>query len=236
MFPANPLRCAYDISHSHPPDRRFFFALFNLSRFCVDTGLFHRPLTAGCIWVTLSADPNALWVGIFFELLWLDLFPAGAYIPPNGLLGFCLAITMLRLFPGPSMAMVLIILLGSALVGQGAASVELWYRRRHDAALMRLAQTNRRAYLPTFDPDGIVLRGIVEQWILGWGGFVLAGSILWTALALARRLPLPDQPVSWPILLLCALSAGGVLSLRTRRAWAVAAGAWVVLLIACMAR
>jgi len=175
-------------------------------------------------------------VGIFFELLWLDLFPAGAYIPPNGLLSFCLAITMLRLFPEPSMGTALTTLLGSALVGQGAASIELWYRKYHDAALMRLAQTNRRAYLPTFDPDGIVLRGIVEQWILGWGGFVLAGSILWAALTLVRHLPLPDQSVSWPILLLGALSTGGVLSLRTRRAWAVAAGGWAMLLIACMAR
>ena len=35
--------------------------------------------------LTFRLQP-ALSAGIFFELLWLDLFPAGTFIPPHGLL------------------------------------------------------------------------------------------------------------------------------------------------------
>lgn len=63
-----------------------FFALLSLTRVAVDLGFVHRPIFAALLWagLTFSLQP-AMSAGIFFELLWLDLFPAGTFIPPHAL-------------------------------------------------------------------------------------------------------------------------------------------------------
>lgn len=184
----------------------------------------HRPTTAALLWAAATQEPAAIFVGVFFELLWLDLFPAGAYIPPNGLLATCLAMVTLAQSPDPTLPTALAVLVGAALCGHGAANVELVYRKRQDAALMRLADANRRARLPQFAPDPIVSRAVAEQWVLGWGMFLVFAAIMQGGLHLLAWLPLPRIPVSWPVLLAPAL-AGGLLALRTRRAVATAAAA-----------
>ena len=72
--------------------QRFFFALFFLIRFAFNLGFVHRPLFAAALWAlfTWQIQP-ALGAGIFFELLWLDLFPAGTFIPPQSLLALSIA-------------------------------------------------------------------------------------------------------------------------------------------------
>ncbi|MBC7354975.1 MAG: hypothetical protein H5U09_02100 [Desulfomicrobiaceae bacterium] len=209
----------------------FFFALLNLSRFCVDTSLLHRPIAAALLWGAATADASVVFIGVFFELLWLDLFPAGAYVPPNGLLAFTLAATTLRHISAPSMFLALAVLLGSALCAHGAANIELFYRKRQDRALMRLADTNRRPRMSFFDPDSIVVRSVAEQWVLGWTLFLVFAVVLLAGIRLLNLLPLPHTPISWPILLAPAFM-GGVLCLRTHRALATATASLVAMSIA----
>lgn len=216
---------------ANPYPERFFFALLNLSRFCVDTSLLHRPITAALLWGTATGDASVIPLGVFFEILWLDLFPAGAYVPPNGLLAFTLAATTLRHIPEPSMLLVLAVLLGSAICAHAAASIELVYRKRQDRALMRLADANRRSRMSLFDPDAIVVRSVAEQWVLGWALALAFAVAMLAGIRLLLLLPLPHTPVSWPILLAPAF-IGGVLCLRTHRALASAAAGLVAMSIA----
>lgn len=214
-----------------PHDQRFFFALLNLSRFCIDTSLLHRPITAALLWGAATADAAVIPIGIFFELLWLDLFPAGAYVPPNGLLAFTLAAATLRHIPHPSMFLAMAVLLGSAMCAHGAASIELFSRKRQDRALMRLADTNRRSRMILFNPDSIVFRAVAEQWVLGWALFLACALVMRIGLGILGLFPLPATPVSWPVLLAPAFM-GGVLSLRTHRALATAAAGLVAAAVA----
>ncbi|MFW6005353.1 MAG: hypothetical protein ACOCPN_02640, partial [Desulfonatronovibrionaceae bacterium] len=62
---------------------RFFFALLSLARFSVQTGILDRPLVAGFLIYLVTGEMfPAMYVAVFFELLWIDIIPAGTFIPP----------------------------------------------------------------------------------------------------------------------------------------------------------
>ncbi|MFW5730348.1 MAG: PTS sugar transporter subunit IIC [Desulfonatronovibrionaceae bacterium] len=72
---------------------RFFFALLSLARFSVQTGILDRPLVAGFLIYLVTGEMfPAMYVAVFFELLWIDIIPAGTFIPPNAV--FCVVATM----------------------------------------------------------------------------------------------------------------------------------------------
>ncbi len=57
-----------------------------MARYGVNLGFVERPLFAGVLWGAVTGDmPTAVSLAVFYELFWLDLFPAGTYMPPNSL-------------------------------------------------------------------------------------------------------------------------------------------------------
>ncbi|PKN31367.1 MAG: hypothetical protein CVU63_24290, partial [Deltaproteobacteria bacterium HGW-Deltaproteobacteria-20] len=51
--------------------------------------------------------------GIFFELLWLDLFPAGTYIPPQALLSLIATLTILACLPDADMRSTVLVVIAT---------------------------------------------------------------------------------------------------------------------------
>jgi len=53
-------------------------------RFSASLGLIERPIVQAAVFGLVTGELTlSLQIAIFFELFWLDLFPAGTYLPPN---------------------------------------------------------------------------------------------------------------------------------------------------------
>lgn len=73
---------------------RFFFAFFSLTRFTVNISLIERPIVVGFFISILTGEVfPVMYIAVFFELLWIDIIPAGTFIPPNAI--FCVVATII---------------------------------------------------------------------------------------------------------------------------------------------
>lgn len=108
-----------------------FFIALTLARTGLGLGLARHPLFAGLLWWLAHGDVMlALPAAVFFELLWLDSFYVGTYVPPQGLLAYLLflplALTFNLLYPQETV-LLLVLCLPAAMLG---ARAELWLRAR----------------------------------------------------------------------------------------------------------
>lgn len=71
-----------------------FFVLLKLGYYCLGLVLCRHPLTAGIVVWLVSGDINMLMAAIFFELLWLDLFYVGTFVPPDGLFAYLIFVPL----------------------------------------------------------------------------------------------------------------------------------------------
>ncbi|NLW81706.1 MAG: hypothetical protein GXY42_08570 [Desulfovibrionales bacterium] len=169
----------------------------------------------------------AVSVGIFFELLWLDLFPAGTFIPPQSLLTLSATLTLLACLPGADMRLTSIILVGTLPLAYIGAWVEQSYRKRQNLSYNALLSWNRRHPGHAYRPETLTIRAVVEQSILHFGLFLLCVTPLLPLLRLAQPwLGSSPQP-TWPMLWILAC-CGAILSLRIRKAYACAAVTFVL--------
>lgn len=202
--------------------RGFFFALLALTRFVLDVGFLHRPLVAALLWSTLTFELQpAMSVGIFFELLWLDLFPAGTFIPPHALLALTASLTILNCLPEPDMRTTALVLISTLPLAYAGAWVEQRYRKRQNLSYNSLIVWNRRRIIHAYNPTRLVYVAVGEQIAGSFVVFVLSTL----ALLLGLRLFLPLFPhgaqPGWPMLWIAA-SLGAILALRLRKAYALA--------------
>lgn len=162
-------------------------------------------------------------VSLVFELLWLDLIPAGTFIPPNPAAGNLTALTLMTAYglAGPSDA-VFPILLGMPMAWLASALERMhrsWHNAGYDTLQGWLLPGRQDAYAP-----GILVRRALVQAAGSYFVFFAVGAGLLAVLAgllLERGLmrPAPDT-FSWGALWLWA-SLGGLMSLRVPRAYAV---------------
>lgn len=200
----------------------FFFALLSLTRSAVDLGFVNRPLFAGLLWacLTFRLQP-ALSAGIFFELLWLDLFPAGTFIPPQAILSLTATLSILACLPGADMRATALVLVATLPLAYLGAWVEQRYRKRQNLSYNALIVWNRRGVTQTYAPQRLVLRALLEIFALNLVLFALLAPLVLVAVRLALPwLPGGPQP-TWPLLWIGA-SIGAILALRLPRAYALA--------------
>lgn len=57
-----------------------------------------HPITPGVLAWLFTGNIEMLLVALFFELLWLDLFYVGTYVPPDGLFAYLLAVPIMMHF------------------------------------------------------------------------------------------------------------------------------------------
>lgn len=166
-------------------------------------------------------------LGIFFELLWLDLFPAGTVIPPHALFALTASLTVLAGLDEPNMRLAVLILVASFPLAFFGAWVEHAYRVRQNLNFTVLLTWSRRKSTDASLQTPIIHRALGEQFALCGGIFVLCASAL---LALTRVLgPWIEKGVQpeW-FMLWAGASIGAILALRIRTGYAVGAASLIL--------
>ena len=169
-------------------------------------------------------------VALFFELLWIDLFPAGTFVPPHLVAATFAGLSLTSAFglTAPQDAL-LCILLATPLGPVGAKLEDLLrsWQNRHYNTLVRVARQADVA----FAPERLIVRSLVETAACSLAAFSLALALLYAVLP--RVLPLwhgmlPPARLGWVHLWLAA-SLGGVLAIRWKRAYGLLAAAAALL-------
>lgn len=185
-----------------------------------------RPLTIGFFWGVLTGDFTlSLGISLFYELFWLDLFPAGTSIPPNALapaLASLAAAHYLGL-THPAVACMAVIL--ALPLGRGFARIEMYHRQYENDAFNRVlkwAKTPGKGATPF----QLTRRSMLILFPVNFVAFGLCLSSLMVLLSLLspRLAPLLSAiPLKWPHMWVLG-SIGAVLSLRHRPAYGLLLG------------
>lgn len=207
------------------------FVVFALFRFSLNVGFLERPLLVGLAWALITGDVRtAMGVSLFFELLWIDLFPAGTYVPPHLVAATCAGLSLASGFGLSSPQDVLLCLLLAMPLGPVGAKLEdllRTWQNRHYNTLVRVA----RQPDTSFAPERLILRSLLETALCSLIAFSLLLALLYAVLP--RVLPvwhgmLPPARLGWVHLWLAA-SLGGVLAIRWKRAYGLLAAAAALL-------
>jgi PTS system mannose-specific IIC component len=163
--------------------------------------------------------PTCMNIAIFFELFWLDLFPAGTFIPPNQAAATLATLTLARCFNLTEPSGVLVASVMSLPLALIFARLEAFHRRFETTAQAKAA-ARKDAML---SPGRLVWRSLADLAIMNGVCFSLALAALVAAgkLVFAMLGPLlAAQSMSFAHLWILG-SLGGVLSLRHRPAYVV---------------
>ena len=183
---------------------------------------------AALVWagLTLRLQP-ALSAGIFFELLWLDLFPAGTYIPPQAIMSLTATLTILACLPDADMRTTALVVIATLPLAYLGAWVEQLHRKRQNARYNQLLNWNRGGAVGVFAPNRLTSGALIEIFLVNFTVFMLCVPPLLAGLRLLQPLFSNGQQPSWPMLWIGAC-AGAILALRLRRAHALAAASLVI--------
>ena len=157
-------------------------------------------------------------LAVFFEMLWLDLFPAGTYIPPHRTLtAFSILVLSCEMQIDSPATLLPLIAIGLIMARVGAwleSRQRSWQNASYDCLHQRISEGCFELPL-----GRIVLGSMVQMTAMNAALFSLV-IIAGTALLQAQFFT--DFPISrgieWPHLWAMAL-VGGVLALRIRRAY-----------------
>lgn len=166
---------------------------------------------------------TALSLALFYELFWLDLFPAGTYMPPNALFPMLCVFTFMETLPHPGISTLflpVILTLPLAFLGvcvenrqrgwQVVGYNQVIHILRSGGALGRAAGRSVRFSLVQLFFVNFCVFYAVAATVL----FMLKGLQLW------QGQPLSFEHVSWPLLWVIGC-VGGLLGLRIRRNYIV---------------
>lgn len=165
----------------------------------------------------------ALPAAIFFELFWLDLFPIGTYIPPNGgasLLSTLAVASFFSLQVPSQLALPIVLSLPVALV---SAYLEQFLRKQHDAnhnKLLKLSTPDETVDEQKFLKK-IIQKALLQTAAVNFAFFSVYLLVLISTISLIYSVhgAIVECPgVTWSYLWFFA-ALGGVLSLRIRPAY-----------------
>ncbi|MCT4627836.1 MAG: PTS sugar transporter subunit IIC [Halodesulfovibrio sp.] len=195
-----------------------------LLRTNINIGFVERPLAIGFLWAIITGEWElALPAAIFYELFWLDLFPVGTYIPPNGtaaLLATLASASFFSLTTPSQLIIPMMLAMPAALI---SPYLEQTLRQRHN--------THHNQLLSLATPENVIdeqlfLHKIITKALLQ----TVAANFIFFALYLLVLIctisasysvygSIIEYPgVSWSYLWFFA-ALGGVLSLRVRSAY-----------------
>jgi hypothetical protein len=160
-------------------------------------------------------------------LLWLDLFPAGTYIPPHALISLTATLTLLACLPDADMRLTALVVVATLPLAYLGAWVEQMHRKRQNACYNQLLIWNRSGDARVFAPERLTARALVEIFAINFA--VLFFSLIPLLLGARMLQPLLAGGVqpTWPMLWIGAC-AGAILALRVPRAYALAGVALVL--------
>lgn len=159
------------------------------------------------------------------ELLWLDVIALGSVVPPFGTLAFLLLFP-LSIIPGWSEAHQFLAPLMFAVFAAYGASYAERYQRVAFNPLVDLVTASFSSGRGCTPGQAVALGAVVRAaWQLSL--YMLCYAVLWLACdLLGDAIFLFEGQMSWPMLFAASM-VGGILSLRTRRAYACLMGMFV---------
>jgi PTS system mannose-specific IIC component len=181
----------------------------------------------GLLWGAATGQWElSLGTAVFFELFWLDLFPAGTYIPPNSVLATLMTLALAHHFGVRGPEGLLLPLICSLPLGLLGARVEYWQRRWQDATYNALLHWARRSARRSqrFYPEKLVLSSVLQYVTVHFVlfGFLLL-ALIWLLEGVQGRLsPVEHLPLGWGHLWLLA-AMGGINALRINKAYGLLA-------------
>ena len=202
------------------------FVVFAQLRTACNLGILERPLVMGLVWGLFTGDlALALSVALCFELFWLDLIPAGTFITPNAAAATLAALALTRFFgfrTAPEAVFAILFCLPLAWIG---ARLEQLQRGWQNASYNRLLKGIRSSNPPEYAPASLILGSMIQMAVVNFVFFCAALLALISLFGLITSLAPPRLPegfMTWGHLWLAA-SLGGLLALRTVRAFSVLA-------------
>ena len=167
---------------------------------------------------------ESLSIAIFYELCWLDIIPAGTFIPPQlaaATLASLALTTHFQLLGAQQIVLALVLGLPLAWLGYRLEERVRAFNNRSYNALLNWGRHSDGTDLPML----LIVRAVLVQLVVFWIFFLV--SILLLAAALDHFLPVLRQPlaelnITWPHLWLAA-SFGGLMALRLKKAYMVLA-------------
>lgn len=183
------------------------------------------------MWGLLSGDlATAISISLFFELFWMDLIPAGTFIPPQMAASTLAALTLVEIYhltAPPQAVLAIIACLPLAWLG---TRIEAMERERQNRSYNELLRSSR-GEMETFSPGALVRRSLVRMAVINWILFMVSSlTLVWLT---GAALPLLQRhvvllPVKWWHIWFGA-SLGGLLSIRFRSGYVLLAVAAAVM-------
>lgn len=200
------------------------FTLFSFLRFSCNIGVIERPLVQGLVWGVVTGDVTfAVSVSLVFELFWLDLIPAGTFIPPNAAASNLIVLAVAEIYGFREPAQIIFPVLLSLPLAWVASRGEQMLRRRQDQGYDTLQLWLRPGSDDEYRPQDLVRRAALMS-AAGYLVFMLAAASLMVAgvgwLLGQGLLRPPMHMFSWPHLWITA-SLGGLLALRVPGAYGI---------------
>ncbi len=207
------------------------FVVFSQLRFACNLGILERPLALGLVWGLLTGDVTlALSVALCFELFWLDLIPAGTFVTPNAAASTLAALALTHFFGFRTAPEAVFVILFCLPLGWIGARLEQLQRGWQNASYNRLLNGIRASHPVEYAPSRLILGSMVQMAVVNFVFFCAALLALISFFGLlTSHAPhsLPEDFMAWGHLWLAA-SLGGLLALRTVRAFSVLAGCVVL--------
>lgn len=187
--------------------------------------MLERPLVVGFFWGMATGEyTTSLYIAIFFELFWLDLIPAGTYIPPHLTAATFAALTLTTWFGLSDPGRIMLVLFASMPLAWLGTKVEGWLRDREQTGYNVLLNWARNPESPNL-PGRLVLRALGRAVLMEWVTFLLAIIVLKQSFQLLFTM-YPDFfksiEVTWTHLWMAA-TLGGIMALRLKRAYVILA-------------
>ena len=179
----------------------------------------------GLFWGAITGHwTESLSIAIFYELCWLDIIPAGTFIPPQlaaATFASLALTTQFRLIGAHQIVIALVMGLPLAWIGYRLEERVRAFNNRSYNALLNWGRHGDTTDLPLL----LILRSTLIQLVVFWTFFFVSilvlASLMDQVLPLLRR-PLSELNITWPHLWLAA-SFGGLMALRLKKAYMVLA-------------
>ncbi|WP_279614632.1 MULTISPECIES: PTS sugar transporter subunit IIC [Desulfonatronospira] len=202
----------------HCPAGGFFFAVFSLFRFALHLGLLERPLVAGFFLALITGEVfPVLLIAVFFELLWLDLIPAGTFIPPNAI--FCVtSVTLLYgHFQLEHTGQIFLLMLLSIPGAYILSRIEGWYRIRQNKKYNLILRQSRDRF-SSYNPGKMIMQSLVGSFGVGLVTACLGIYFLAIVYPHLKDLFQFQREMDWSLILLAA-SFSALAGLRVKKAY-----------------
>lgn len=190
--------------------------LFKIGYYRLGLSILCHPVCAGIIFWLFTGDLNLLLASVFFELLWLDLYYVGTYVPPDGLFAYLLFAPLLLTFGFsdlPVFCWVLLLCLPCAtMAGKLETRFRLLQSRSHEE-LNRIIDECGDIYKANTE---IVHKVFYRFLTLSVGCYFFCALVFYCAIQIWLENFGPIYCVEWInwSFLLCLSALGGMLALR----------------------